>query len=92
MASQATASEWTEMVIMKLRMSAQSMAKTDGRALHPLWSAVLPVYTPLTSKPSMMTLMDVMVKDPQPKVAYLLHTTAIAKLARKGHYILRQNS
>ena len=46
----------------------QSMAKHNGRLLHPFWSTLLPVYTPLSAKPSMVTLMDVMVKDPQPKV------------------------
>ncbi len=46
----------------------QSMAKADGKSLHPLWCAIFPVYTPLTEKPSMISVMDVMVKDPQPKV------------------------
>ncbi len=46
------------------------MARTDGKSLHPLWSAIFPVYTPLTEKPAMTSFMDVMVKDPQPKVHY----------------------
>ena len=46
----------------------QAMAKADGKAMHPLWSAIFPVYTPLTGKASMTTLMDVIASDPQPKV------------------------
>ena len=44
------------------------MAKVNGKALHSLWSVLFPVYTPLTGKQSRATLMDVIAKDPQPKV------------------------
>ncbi|CAK0757758.1 hypothetical protein CVIRNUC_002567 [Coccomyxa viridis] len=58
----------------------QSMAKQDGRLLHPLWTALFPVYTPLSIKPSMATLMDVMVIDPQPKVRVAAAAAAAALL------------
>lgn len=47
----------------------QAMAKADGKAMHPLWSAIFPVYTPLTGKASMATLMDVIASDPQAKAS-----------------------
>ena len=56
------------MPLLGISWHLQSMAKQDGRLLHPLWTALFPVYTPLSIKPSMATLMDVMVTDPQPKV------------------------
>ena len=46
----------------------QQLAKADGRALHPFWIMLLPVYNPLQTKYHDATLMDAIVRDPVPKV------------------------
>ena len=47
------------------------LAKADGRALHPFWIVLLPVYNPLQTKYHDATLMDAIVRDPVPKVIVL---------------------
>lgn len=49
----------------------QQLAKADGRALHPFWIVLLPVYNPLQTKYHDATLMDAVVRDPVPKVIVL---------------------
>lgn len=49
----------------------QQLAKADGRALHPFWILLLPVYNPLQTKYHDATLMDAIVRDPVPKVTVL---------------------
>ena len=49
----------------------QQLAKADGRALHPFWIMLLPVYNPLQTKYHDATLMDAIVRDPVPKVSVL---------------------
>lgn len=49
----------------------QQLAKADGRALHPFWIMLLPVYNPLQTKYHDATLMDAVVRDPVPKVSVL---------------------
>lgn len=49
----------------------QQLAKADGRALHPFWIMLLPVYNPLQTKYHDATLMDAIVRDPVPKVTVL---------------------
>ena len=49
----------------------QQLAKADGRALHPFWIMLLPVYNPLQTKYHDATLMDAIVRDPVPKVIVL---------------------
>ena len=46
----------------------QTVAKAGGKLLHPQWSAIFPVYTPLARPASVTTLLDVIVSDPQPRV------------------------
>ncbi|KAK9806281.1 hypothetical protein WJX72_008421 [[Myrmecia] bisecta] len=46
----------------------QVLAKADGKALHPHWTALLPVHTPLSNRPGTASLMDVVVNDPLAKV------------------------
>ena len=49
----------------------QQLAKADGKALHPFWIMLLPVYNPLQTKYHDATLMDAVVRDPMPKVTVL---------------------
>lgn len=49
----------------------QQLAKADGKALHPFWIMLLPVYNPLQTKYHDATLMDAVVRDPVPKVTVL---------------------
>ena len=58
----------------------QVLAKAAPKALHALWVVLLPVHTPLATRPAARTLMDVIVGDPVPKVgspACVLSSTAL---------------
>lgn len=55
----------------------QQLAKADGRALHPFWIVLLPVYNPLQTKYHDATLMDAVVRDPVPKVTVLLSSMGL---------------
>ncbi len=51
----------------------QSMAKSDSKALHSLWTSILPVQQPLQPRPLSPNLVTVLLFDPVPKVMRMLH-------------------
>lgn len=67
------------------------LAKADGRALHPFWIVLLPVYNPLQTKYHDATLMDAIVRDPVPKVRALAAAVLSSMLegpAQKAYLII----
>ena len=46
----------------------QVLAKAAPKALHASWAVLLPVHSPLATRPAARTLMDAVVSDPVPKV------------------------
>ncbi|KAL3153661.1 hypothetical protein ABBQ32_013262 [Trebouxia sp. C0010 RCD-2024] len=69
------------------------LAKADGRALHPFWIVLLPVYNPLQTKYHDATLMDAIVRDPVPKVRALAAAVLSSMLegpAQKAYLIIAE--
>ena len=48
----------------------QVLVKADCKALHPHWTVLLPVHTPLATRAASATLVDVVVNDPLVKVRH----------------------
>ena len=46
----------------------QAMAKSDSRALHQHWTALLPLQQPLQRRPASPHLLTLVLYDPIPKV------------------------
>lgn len=58
-------------VRLALLLCLQTLAKSDCRALHPHWSLIFPVQSPLQPRPLSPTVVTAMLFDPSPKVRIL---------------------
>ena len=70
----------------------QVLAKAAPKALHPLWVVLLPVHTPLATRPAARTLMDVIVGEPVPKVRSLKCGLSTTRSGCQPLYILQRHA